>query len=58
MMATPPRKSRAALENRIFVQMALKPGTLLLWESVLRHEVPVNHGGSERISIGFNYHWG
>ncbi|MGE0053221.1 MAG: TIGR02466 family protein [Hyphomicrobium sp.] len=58
MMAAPPRKSRAALDNRTFVQIAPKPGTLLLWESFLRHEVPVSHADSERISVSFNYRWG
>jgi len=27
---------------------------VLLWESWLRHEVPVNRAGSDRISISFN----
>jgi uncharacterized protein (TIGR02466 family) len=33
------------------------PGTVLLWESWLRHEVPLNEAESERISISFNYSW-
>ena len=58
MMAAPPRKTRAKLENRRFVTVAPSPGTVLLWESWLRHEVPTNDGDAERISISFNYRWG
>jgi uncharacterized protein (TIGR02466 family) len=35
--------------------MTPKPGTLLLWESFLRHEVPQNPARGKRISISFNY---
>jgi uncharacterized protein (TIGR02466 family) len=57
MMAAPPRKKKARPENRQFAYMAPTPGTVLLWESWLRHEVPVNGAESERISISFNYGW-
>ncbi|MDX2309569.1 MAG: TIGR02466 family protein [Hyphomicrobium sp.] len=57
MMAAPPRRQRAREENRTFVSIEPKPGTLLLWESWLRHEVPMNKARSERISISFNYRW-
>jgi uncharacterized protein (TIGR02466 family) len=57
MMAAPPRKKKASPENRQFAYMAPTPGTVLLWESWLRHEVPVNEADSERISISFNYGW-
>jgi len=57
MMAAPPRKPSAKRENRNFVAVDPKPGTLLLWESWLRHEVPVNRSRSDRISISFNYGW-
>ena len=30
-------------------------GTLLLWESWLRHEVPLNRAQGNRISVSFNY---
>ncbi|KQN07214.1 TIGR02466 family protein [Sphingomonas sp. Leaf25] len=33
------------------------PGTLLLWESWLRHEVLPHAGKGERISVSFNYRW-
>ena len=58
MMAAPPRKASARLANRPFVSVEPKPGTLLLWESWLRHEVPVNNARRARISLSFNYRWG
>lgn len=58
MMASPPRRKRTARANRPFITMAPRPGMLLLWESWLRHDVPVNESDSERISISFNYGWG
>jgi uncharacterized protein (TIGR02466 family) len=57
MMAAPPRKAKASPVNRTFVTIEPKPGTVLLWESYLRHEVPVNNAKHERISISFNYRW-
>lgn len=57
MMAAPPRKAKADIAQRAFVYEAPAPGTLLLWESWLRHEVPLNQADSERISISFNYRW-
>jgi uncharacterized protein (TIGR02466 family) len=57
MMAAPPRKKKASSENRQFAYMTPAPGTVLLWESWLRHEVPVNEADSERISVSFNYGW-
>lgn len=57
MMAAPPRKKKASPENRQFAYMTPSPGTVLLWESWLRHEVPVNAADSERISVSFNYGW-
>ncbi|MBN9062217.1 MAG: hypothetical protein BGP06_09190 [Rhizobiales bacterium 65-9] len=57
MMAAPPRKKNAAPDNRSFVYIAPQERTVLLWESWLRHEVPVNESDSDRISISFNYGW-
>lgn len=57
MMAAPPRKPKAKVTNQTFVSAEPKPGTLLLWESWLRHEVPLNAADSERISVSFNYEW-
>jgi uncharacterized protein (TIGR02466 family) len=39
------------------VVMPAAAGSLLLFESWLRHEVVPNQAG-ERISISFNYGWG
>jgi uncharacterized protein (TIGR02466 family) len=55
MMAAPPRKKSARLENRSFVEVAPRPGMLLLWESWLRHGVEPNKSAQSRISISFNY---
>ena len=55
LMAAPARKASAKEKNRTFVSIAPSPGTLLLWESWLRHEVPVNHAKAERVSVSFNY---
>jgi uncharacterized protein (TIGR02466 family) len=57
MMAAPMRKPKALKPNRSFVEMKPLPGQLLLWESYLRHEVPVTKGKGERISVSFNYGW-
>jgi uncharacterized protein (TIGR02466 family) len=57
MMAAPPRKPKAKPENRQFAYITPTAGTILLWESWLRHEVPVNGAESERISVSFNYGW-
>ena len=55
MMAAPPRKPNARPENRSFVDVAPKPGMLLLWESWLRHGVEPNAARGSRISVSFNY---
>jgi uncharacterized protein (TIGR02466 family) len=49
MMAAPPRKTQS-----IYASITPKAGTLLLWESWLRHEVPMNRAATERISVSFN----
>ena len=58
MMAAPPRLPDAPIEQRPFVPIKPEPGTLLLWESWLRHEVPLNEAAQDRISVSFNYRWG
>jgi uncharacterized protein (TIGR02466 family) len=57
-MAAPPRKKDARAELRQFTYVTPKPGDVLLWESWLRHEVPMNMAEDERISVSFNYGWG
>ena len=55
MMAVPNRKLRARSELLNFIYRSPKVGDVLLWESWLRHEVPINMSDEERISISFNY---
>jgi uncharacterized protein (TIGR02466 family) len=55
MMAAPPRKTKARRANQTFARVSPKAGTLLLWESFLRHEVLPNSAPGKRISISFNY---
>lgn len=57
MMAAPPRKADARVENRQFVEYPAEAGRVILFESWLRHEVASNPSKSERISISFNYNW-
>ena len=56
-MATPPRNGDCRPENRQHVTYDVNAGQVLLWESWLRHEVPLNEAESERVSISFNYAW-
>ncbi len=58
MMAAPPRKKDAPEELQQFVYVKPKVGDVLLWESWLRHEVPMNMAEEDRISVSFNYKWG
>ncbi len=57
MMAAPTRKEDAREEMRSFIYVKPKVGEVLLWESWLRHEVPMNMSDEERISVSFNYSW-
>jgi uncharacterized protein (TIGR02466 family) len=59
MMAAPPRLKTARDDLRQFIYVAPAVGDVLLWESWLRHEVPMNMAEEEeRISVSFNYAWG
>ena len=58
MMAAPVRRKDAAEELRTFVHAAPRVGDVLLWESWLRHEVPMNMAEEDRVSVSFNYAWG
>ncbi|WP_255347100.1 2OG-Fe(II) oxygenase family protein [Brevundimonas sp. EAKA] len=55
MMARPSVTEDATEAERPFVYLTPRPGTILMWESWLRHEVPTNQAKSDRISISFNY---
>jgi uncharacterized protein (TIGR02466 family) len=56
-MGAPPRQVDAAERNRAWVTMPAAAGSLLLFESWLRHEVVANPVSAERVSISFNYGW-
>ncbi len=57
MMASPPRRKDAPESLLPFVYVRPDVGHVLLWESWLRHEVPMNMSEDERISVSFNYKW-
>lgn len=54
-MAAPPR--RAGARNAPWVVYPAEAGTVVLFESWLRHEVASNPLEAERVSISFNYGW-
>jgi uncharacterized protein (TIGR02466 family) len=54
-MAAPPRGTGSA--NRPWFIVPARAGSLVLFESWLRHEVSPNPVPAERISISFNYSW-
>ncbi len=55
MMAAPLRRADAPEDARTFVYAEPSAGSVFLWESWLRHEVPAGRAKTERISISFNY---
>ncbi len=57
MMASPPRRKDAPEGLKQFVYIKPKVGDVVLWESWLRHEVPMNLSEEDRISVSFNYKW-
>ncbi len=57
MMGAPTRAKDAREELRPFIYVAPSSGDVLLWESWLRHEVPMNLSEEDRISVSFNYKW-
>lgn len=57
MMAAPARRKDAREEMQQFVYVKPAVGDVLLWESWLRHEVPMNMAEDDRISVSFNYKW-
>jgi uncharacterized protein (TIGR02466 family) len=54
-MAAPPRKLDAA--RPAWATIPAEAGGVVLFESWLRHEVPANPVGAERVSVSFNYSW-
>jgi len=57
MMNAPLRTKDAPRKLQSFVYVTPVVGDVLLWESWLRHEVPMNMAEDERISVSFNYGW-
>jgi uncharacterized protein (TIGR02466 family) len=57
MMAAPGRVKDAREELRTFHYVAPAVGDVLLWESFIRHAVPMNMSEDDRISVSFNYSW-
>jgi len=57
MMAAPTRNINAREEMRSFIYVEPEVSDVLLWESWLRHEVPMNMAEEDRISVSFNYGW-
>ena len=57
MMAAPTRRDDAPESMCTFVTVTPEAGTILLWESWLRHEVMAGNAKADRISISFNYGW-
>jgi uncharacterized protein (TIGR02466 family) len=56
-MAAPPRRARGRRARSPWVVLQARSGSLVLFESWLRHEVPPNASAGERVSISFNYSW-
>ena len=57
MMAAPTRSKKAPESLQSFVYITPAVGEVLMWESWLRHEVPMNMSEDDRISVSFNYEW-
>lgn len=57
MMASPPRKKGGREDLQTFVFVKPRVGDVFLWESWLRHEVPMNMSEDDRVSVSFNYKW-
>ncbi len=57
MMAAPPRAEDAPEDAQTFVYIDPRAGDVVMWESFLRHEVPMNESKRARVSVSFNYGW-
>ncbi len=55
MMAAPARRKSAPRSMQPFIYLSPEPGSIVLFESWLRHEVEPNRSKQDRISISFNY---
>ena len=57
MMAAPVRRKDAREGMTLFHSVRPDIGDVLLWESWLRHEVPMNFSEDDRFCISFIYNW-
>lgn len=57
MMSAPPRAEDAPESERTFVYVQPAAGETLMWESFIRHEVPMNTAKKARVSVSYNYGW-
>ena len=57
MMAAPARAAEAPESEQSFVYVTPAAGEVLMWESFVRHEVPMNGAKKPRVSVSFNYRW-
>ena len=55
MQAAPPLMDDIPDAGRRFIYRTPQTGTVLLWESWLRHEVMPNKSEAPRLSVSFNY---
>jgi uncharacterized protein (TIGR02466 family) len=58
MMLSPMPLKDAPEDRQRFVYVRPAVGEVLMWESWLRHEVPMNMSEDDRVSVSFNYGWG
>jgi uncharacterized protein (TIGR02466 family) len=56
-MHRPPVREKHSKRSGTFVELAPEEGSVVLFESWLRHEVPMNTSRRPRISVSFNYEW-
>jgi len=56
-MGRPPLKEKASPANESFLHFTPRAGQVLLFESWMRHEVPLQMAKKNRISMSFNYDW-
>jgi uncharacterized protein (TIGR02466 family) len=52
LMASPLSRER---QNKLWLEVKALEGSVVLFESWMRHEVPINRSKTPRISISFNY---
>lgn len=55
LMAAPPRKNSAPVNQQNYLKIQPKEGEFILFESWMRHEVPPNRGKERRLSVSFNF---